>query len=348
VSRVTIAHYLNQFFAGIGGEDAADLPVRVLPEATGPGRLLQRHLGDRGAIVATIVGGDNYVNEHQTEALRSVREALERLRPAALVAGPAFNAGRYGAACAVVGQLATRELSIPSVAAMYPENPGARLSKDVVVVPTGADPSSMDAAMAQVARLGLKLGAGEPLGPAGEEGYLPRGIRRPSLRERPGYERALAMLRARLHGEPYQSEMHVVDYDAVAPAPPLADPATATLALITTGGIVPKGNPDRLVRGGSKSWYRYSLAGLDRLDAGDWDCVHRGFYIEMVKANPNYVLPLHTLRQLERGRGVGALYPWFFSTSGVGTAVVDARRMGEQMASELRTAGVDGALLVAT
>jgi glycine reductase len=341
-------HYLNQFFAGIGGEEAADLPLQVIHEATGAGRLLQQHLGDRGAIVATVVGGDNYVNEHQAEALRRVREALEQLRPAALVAGPAFNAGRYGAACALVGQLATGELSIPSVSAMDPENPGAGMSKDVIVVPTGADPSSMGAAMAEVARLALKLGAGEPLGPAGEEGYLPRGVRRPGLREQPGFERALAMLKAKLSGAPYQSEMHVVDYDAVVPAPPLAEPAAATLALITTGGIVPKGNPDRLVRGGSKHWYRYSLAGLERLAAKDWDCVHRGFYIEMVKENPNYVLPLDTLRQLERERGVGALHPWFFSTSGVGTAVVDAKRMGAQMGHQLRAAGVDGALLVAT
>src|SRR5438093_11389798 len=165
MSRVAIVHYLDRFCAGIGGEDAANLPVRVIHEATGAGRLLQQHLGDRGAIVATIVGGDNYVNEQQAEALPAIRAALEQVRPAALVAGPAFNAGRYGAACALAGHLATHDLSIPSVSAMHPENPGARLSKDVIVVPTGADPSSMAAAMAKVARLALKLGAGEALGP---------------------------------------------------------------------------------------------------------------------------------------------------------------------------------------
>jgi glycine reductase len=137
-------------------------------------------------------------------------------------------------------------------------------------------------------------------------------------------------------------------YEAVAPAPPLADPGGATLGLITTGGIVPKGNPDRLVRGGAEHWFRYSIEGLDRLSPDDWDCVHRGFHIELVKEHPDYVLPLRVVRDLERAGAIGGLHPWFFSTSGVGTAVTHARRMGAEMAEELARAGVAGAILVAT
>lgn len=348
MSKVNIVHYLNQFFAGLGGEEAANLPIEVRDGAIGAGRLLQRHLGERGSVIATIVGGDNYVSEHQDAAVDAVHRALAEIKPTAVVAGPAFDAGRYGVACALVDHAATHDRGIPSVAAMYPENPGAAVFKDVVVVPTGTNPSEMDPIMAKVARLALKLGAGEELGPASSEGYLPRGIRRPGLREKPGYERALEMLKAKVTGQPYQSEMQAIRYEAVRPAPALRQIASGTFALITTGGIVPKGNPDRLVRGGSKEWFRYSTAGLDRLDATDWDCVHRGFYIESVKQNPNYVLPLDAARQLERQQEIGGLYPWFFSTSGVGTAILDAKRMGEQMASELRAEGVDGAILVAT
>ena len=88
--------------------------------------------------------------------------------------------------------------------------------------------------------------------------------------------------------------------------------------------------------------------GLPALAADDWECVHRGFYTAIVGQNPNYILPLNLLREAEGQGQVGGLYPWFFSTSGVGTAVGEARRMGAEMAAELRQAGVDGALLVAT
>jgi glycine reductase len=102
------------------------------------------------------------------------------------------------------------------------------------------------------------------------------------------------------------------------------------------------------VRGGSEDWFRYAIDGLQSLEASDWDCVHRGFHIELVKANPNYVLPLPAMRELERQGTFRRLYPWFFSTSGVGTAVTHAARMGSEMAEELRRAGVNAALLVAT
>jgi glycine reductase len=118
--------------------------------------------------------------------------------------------------------------------------------------------------------------------------------------------------------------------------------------MITTGGIVPKGNPDRLVRGGSEHWFRYTVDGLQALEARDWDCVHRGFHIELVKDNPNYVLPLHVMRELEHEQVLQRLHPWFFSTSGVGTAVTHAMRMGQEMAAELAREEVDGVLLVAT
>ena len=281
MTEIAVVHYLNQFFAGIGGEEAANEPIQVREGPVGSGRALQKHLGDQGRILATIVGGDNYVNERQDEALEAVRRALREIAPAVLVAGPAFDAGRYGVACALVGHVATHDLHVPSVAAMFPENPGATLTKDVIVLPTSDNPRDTDAIAARLARFALKLGSGAELGPAGEEGYLPRGIRRPGLRERTGYERALAMLQAKLAGEPYETEMKVVGYEQVVPAPAVDNLAGATLALITTGGIVPKGNPDRLVRGGAKDWYRYEIAGLERLDAAHWDCVHRGFYVEI-------------------------------------------------------------------
>src|SRR5262245_5228806 len=73
-----VVHYLNQFFGGIGGEEAADLPIQVRDGPVGPGRLLQQNLGAAGRVVATIFGGDNYVAENRDEARAAVRDVLAR------------------------------------------------------------------------------------------------------------------------------------------------------------------------------------------------------------------------------------------------------------------------------
>jgi glycine reductase len=98
-----VVHYLNQFFAGIGGEEQANIAVRVIPGPVGPGRLLQSVLGDHGELVGTVVAGDNYVNERQADAVGDALRAIGGLRPDVVIAGPAFDAGRYGLACAALG-----------------------------------------------------------------------------------------------------------------------------------------------------------------------------------------------------------------------------------------------------
>ena len=39
-----VAHYVNQFFAGVGGEEHADVGVTARPGAVGPGRALETAL----------------------------------------------------------------------------------------------------------------------------------------------------------------------------------------------------------------------------------------------------------------------------------------------------------------
>src|SRR5256712_2585806 len=101
-----IVHYVNQFFGGIGGEDQAHVGVTVRAGAVGPGRVLEKALGDGARVEATLVGGDNFVNERAEEASRVIAAELDRLRPDVLVAGPAFSSGRYGLACQLVFQVA--------------------------------------------------------------------------------------------------------------------------------------------------------------------------------------------------------------------------------------------------
>jgi glycine reductase len=343
-----VAHYVNQFFAGIGGEEHAGVGVSVREEPLGPGRALQAALGEAARVVATIVCGDNFASERREEALAAVRAALARIRPDVLVAGPAFGSGRYGLACGEVC-VAAQALGVPAVAAMHPDNPGAEsFRRSVVIVPTAASAAGMAAALDGVARLALRLARGEPPGPAEIEGYLSQGRRVVYDRGRPGYQRALDMLLAKLHGQPYVTEVPFRAPERVRPAAPVADLAGARIAMVTTGGLVRKGNPEGQVAANASRFHRHSVSELEGLTPEQWEAYHAGYFNHIVNRNPNYILPLSFLRELERRRVIGRVHEWIYALPGVSTPVAVAARLGREIAADLRADGVDGTLLVAT
>src|SRR5262245_6874607 len=186
-----VVHYVNQFFGGVGGEDAAGVAPSARDGAVGPGRLLQQRLGAEAEVVGTVVGGDVYMAERPDEAAAEALRLIEPYRPDVVVAGPAFDAGRYGVACGAVCRAVQRGLGRPAVTAMAPANPAAALYRDVYVVPTGSSAADMAAAVPPLARLALKLARGEELGAAEDEGYLPRGRRRRAIRAQSGAVRAV-------------------------------------------------------------------------------------------------------------------------------------------------------------
>jgi glycine reductase len=345
---IRVAHFLNQFFAGIGGEEKAGLPMESYVGARGPGIAIQSRLGDSGSIVATIVAGDNWTAENPNAVSEYVRSVLLEYGPDIVIAGPAFNAGRYGLACGYVCAVAS-DLGIPAVSAMFEENPGVLdFDARAYILPTGESASEMSDVSEAIARFALKLTSGNEVGPAETEGYYPRGIRRPGLRDAPAAQRAVDLVVARLQGREWKTELTIMAPESVVPADPIEDLSNATVGLITTGGLVPKGNPDHLVRGGANEYLKYSIAGLDSLIASDWESVHRGFYTTTVNENPNYVLPLNIVRSFEQRRRIGQVHPWLYTTSGVGTTVAASKTIGAGIASDFKDEGVDCALLVAT
>lgn len=337
-----VAHYLNQFFAGLGGEDRADEPPGMLPGPRGPGRLLQSYLGAGAEIVATLYCGDNHAAEREAETRRRLAELLAQARADVLVAGPAFGSGRYGLACGLACGVAAG-LGIPAVTAMHPENPGVELHRrEALIVPTTANASGMEEALRAVARLAARLGGGAELGPADEEGYLPR-YRRNVFDERTGAERLVAMLVDRLHGRPWRTELPLPAFDPVPPAPPVDDLAQARLAVVTTSGVVPPGNPDRLESWRASRWARYPLDAVE-----GFTCVHGGFDNRYVREDPRRAVPVDALRELAREGRLGALHPELFVTVGNVEPVERARRFGREIAAELRAARVQAVLLTAT
>src|SRR5262245_23122441 len=125
--RIRVVHYLNQFFAQVGGEEKSGVGPGIAKGPVGPGRALKQVLGDRGEIVATVFCGDNYFAENQQAATEELLRHIAAVNPALVIAGPAFGSGRYGVACGAVCQAAQQQLGIPAVAAMDGANPGADL-----------------------------------------------------------------------------------------------------------------------------------------------------------------------------------------------------------------------------
>ncbi len=349
MATLRVVHYLNQFFGGLGGEEHANAPVQVMEGAVGPGRALQAALGEDATVVATIVAGDNYFVEETGASHPAALAAVDEHRPDVVVAGPAFDAGRYGLACAQLCRL-VQERGIPAVTAMVSDNTGViTYGSDIVVVPTGTSPAEMASIMGKLARLALKMGRGEELGSAEDEGYLPRGLRKPVLRERPGAQRAVDMFEARLLGNEFTSEVWIRNYDEITPPPPLETLAGKTVALVTSGGMVPVGNPDGLGSARAEVCFRYDITGLTELAVGEFMSVHGGFNTRWLNTHdPNYALPLRTLRTLESEGVIGSLHPTYYATTGNQTAVTAAQRIGKEIAAELAEHEVDAVLLVAT
>jgi glycine reductase len=343
---VRAVHYLNQFFAGLGGEEAAGTQPTRLDGAVGPGRGLTAAL-EGVEIVATLACGDDYFGEHEEKALAVLLDLLEVERPDVLIAGPAFGSGRYGYACARLSRMAAERLGLPALAAMHEENPGVGATDGkVFVVPTAVNVAGMRDALPRMASLAAALASGRELGPPEEEGYLPRGFRRNRIDEQPAAERAVDLLLAKLGGET-RSEV-ASGFDRVEPPPPVTDLSQALVALVTEAGCVPQGNPDRLPTIRAQGWLRYSLAGEASLRSGEYESVHGGFDVTLANEDPNRLVPLDTVRALEGEGRLGRIHDAFYTTTGNGTPVAVSTRFGQEIAAELTESGVEAVLLSGT
>lgn len=347
--KLRVVHYLNQFFGQVGGEEMAGTKPMVKPGPVGPGLAFQQALGDDGEIVATVICGDNYAADNLEQAKQEILALIKEQNADALIAGPAFNAGRYGLACGMVGQAAVTELQMPAVTGMYVENPGVELyRKTLYIIETEDSARGMKSAVPAMVGLLMKLVRGETIGTPSQEGYLPRGVRHNYFSEENGAKRAVDMLIAKLKGEPFSTELPMPDFDRVEPNPPLQDLRNATIALVTSGGIVPKGNPDRIESSSASKYGKYSLDGFDDLTSDSHETAHGGYDPVYANQDPDRVLPLDVMRDLTAEGVVGKLHPYHYATVGNGTSVASAASYGAAIASDMREAGVDAVILTST
>ena len=343
-----VVHYINQFFANIGGEEMAHVAPELRDGIIGPGLAFQQAWKGEAEITKTIVCGDSYFAEHEKEAKAQILEWVKAEKPDLFLAGPAFNAGRYGYACATICKAVQDELGVKVLTGMYEENPGADLKNSILIVSTANSAAGMRKAAPVMAKLAMKVMKGEKLGASVEDGYMNQGIRVNFFDKDRGSKRAVKMLLNKLADKPFTTEYPMPSFDRVAPNPAIKDLSKATIALCTSGGIVPKGNPDHIESSSASHYGEYSLAGVNELTEATYETAHGGYDPVYANADPNRVLPVDVMRDLEREGKIGKLHETFYTTVGNGTSVANAKKFAAEYAQKLLKAGVHAVIMTST
>ena len=136
-------------------------------------------------------------------------------------------------------------------------------------------------------------------------------------------------------------------FDRVDPAVAIKDLSKATIALVTSGGIVPHGNPDRIQSASAQKWGKYDISAAAAL-TGDYFTIHGGYDPVYANEVPDRVAPLDVLKTFEKEGVIGKVYDFFYTTTGTGTSVGNALTFGKEIGAELKSAGVDGVILTST
>jgi len=349
MSKLKVVHYINQFFANIGGEEKADYQPELRDGFVGPGMAFNTAFGEEAEIVATVICGDSYFNENLDTAKKTVLDMIKSKSPDLVICGPAFNAGRYGVACGTVAAAVKEELGVPVITGMYKENPGADMFKaKVYIASTKNSAAGMRDAVKIMAPLALKVAKGEKIGASAEEGYIPNGIRVNFFEKERGSKRAVNMLLAKLGGKEYVTEFPMPDFDRVTPNPAVKDISKAKIALVTSGGIVPKGNPDHIESSSASHYGKYDIEGVTDLTAATYETAHGGYDPVYANDDADRVLPVDVMREFEKEGRIGSLHRYFYTTTGNGTAVASAKKFAAEYAQELKNDGVDAVILTST
>ena len=358
--KLKVLHYLNQFFGQIGGEDKADIGFTVKAGPVGPGLALQNELGARADVVATIICGDNYFSKNPKQSAEEGLRLIEPYQPDIFFAGPAFEAGRYGIACGAICKAVGGKLGIPVITGMYEENAGMEIYRRYAYIcKTGSSARDMINSMKKMTKLGLKL-----LSPAQEANlltrenlpkpddydYFPRLILRNEYTAKTAAERSIDKLLAKIKGQPFESEVILPKFEVIEAPPPIKDLAKCEIAVISDGGLVPKGNPDGLSGRGNLRWTTYEFDEFlpEDFKSSDYEIAHTGYFPDEVLGNPSRLVPVDVLRDLVKEGKIGKLHPTFFCTSGNATISRRCAEMGDEIGAELKKRGIDAVIFTST
>jgi glycine reductase len=181
-----------------------------------------------------------------------------------------------------------------------------------------------------------------------EVGCFAHGMKRSKLREKNAASRAVDMLLCKVAGRPFKTEISVPSFDRVTPVKLAGALANSTVALVTDGGLVVKGNPDRMPAGYTDRMTSIPIAGWERLTVDRVEVYHGGFDNRFVNADPERLVPLGPMRELEREGAIGKLFDTIYATAGLSMSLTNAKRVGQEMGKRLKQGGVQAAILTST
>lgn len=342
-------HYINQFFAGVGGEDKVDYKPEIREGLLGPSIALNSMLD--ADVTHTIICGDNFMGSNTEEAVETILGFLEGKDFDIFIAGPAFQAGRYGVACGTICKAVKERFNVPVLTSMNIENPGVEMfKKDMYIFEGGKSAAKLKDDVKVMANFANKLLKGEKTGSADEEGFYARGIRAQVWLDsnKTASERGVDMLIKKLNDQPFDTELPIPEQDLVPIASPIKDLSRANIAMVTTGGIVPVNNPDRIQSASATRWGKYDISKDERLKSGEYKTIHAGFDPKAADSDPNVVMPIDAMKVYLNEGKIGKLHDYFYSTVGTGTTQAEAARMGKEIVEELKKDNVDGVIMTST
>ena len=130
-------------------------------------------------------------------------------------------------------------------------------------------------------------------------------------------------------------------------APGIRDMSKATIALVTTTGIVPEGNPDHIPSSNAAIYGYYNISGADDLTENEWDTADGGYDPVYANMDADRMVPVDALRDLEKEGKIGQLYNRFWSTVGNGLTLANAKKMADEVVPKIKRDGIDCVIVTA-
>jgi len=117
---------------------------------------------------------------------------------------------------------------------------------------------------------------------------------------------------------------------------------------VTSGGIVPKSNPDKIESSSASKFGKYDIEGCADLTDAGYETAHGGYDPVYANQDADRVLPVDVLRDLQKEGAIGSLHRYFYTTVGNGTSVANSKAFAGQIARELIDDDVKAVILTST
>ena len=128
----------------------------------------------------------------------------------------------------------------------------------------------------------------------------------------------------------------------------IKDITKAKIAIVTSGGTVPKGNPDRIESSSAQKYGKYDITGVNDLTEATYETAHGGYDPVYANQDNDRVIPVDVLREMEKEGKIGSLHNFFYSTVGNGTSVANSKEFAAEVAKDLLANDVDAVILTST